>query len=240
MQKPRILRAVKEVGRRNEDAFAWNQAACRFVLSDGASTSYAGRAWARALCWQFMRDPEFGSEWLGAARSRFWQSVVPAPADDWSAPLAFERGSFATFLGVTILPECIIGHAVGDSVLFVVDGEKTVRQFPLMDSPDFKRDPVLLGSHPGVGLFDESDEGFCTGRIRLDIDVAKRETIRLIAATDAIAEWLVGEGSEQGLLERLVHVSEIKSTSQFHEFVGKARSSGTMRRDDCTVLVVEI
>ena len=71
MLMTRIYRAGKEAGRRSEDAFACNRTVGRFALSDGASTSYAGRAWARALCWQFMRDPDFGADWLLAARTRF-------------------------------------------------------------------------------------------------------------------------------------------------------------------------
>jgi hypothetical protein len=232
MLKPRIYWVGKEGGRRSEDAFAWSGAVGRFALSDGASTSYAGRAWARALCWQFMRDPDFGADWLSAARIRFRDTVVISEDEDWSASMAFERGSFATFLGFTVLPDRIQGYAIGDTVLFIFDEEGRVHWLPPLSPEEFGEDPILLSTHASLPTEAKG------GAPSTEFDFPQR-ALKAIAATDALAAWTVGDGDENGILGRLNFLADLKSNSEFRDFVHDARAKRSLKIDDCTLMIVE-
>jgi hypothetical protein len=238
MFKPRLYRARKEVGRRSEDAFACNRTVGRFVLSDGASTSYAGRAWARALCWQFMCDPNFGADWLQAARMRF-SDTVSVPDDDWSAVMASERGSFATFLGFTVLPNGIQGYAVGDSVLFIIDRQDCVHWIPCLCPGDFAKDPILLSTHRGLGMFAETEGDFDESRIDFAVESGTISQVRALAMTDAVAAWAIGTGEKTEILDRLTTLIQLTSNSQFGDFVRTERAAGSLKTDDCTVMILE-
>jgi hypothetical protein len=239
MFKTRLYRVSKGAGRRSEDAFACNREIGRFALSDGASTSYASRAWARALCWQFMRDPDFGPDWLQAARVRFSDSVTITD-DDWSATMAFDRGSFATFLGFTILPDCIQGYAIGDSILFIIDQHGSPHWFPALGPEDFARDPVLLSTRVGLGSFVETEDEFINHRIEFTLEAGTTFRAKAIATTDALAAWAIGNGDKANLIANLTTLTEIASNSGFHDFVQCERAAGSLRIDDCTLMIIEL
>jgi hypothetical protein len=238
MLKCRTYRLNKEIGRRSEDAFACNRTIGRFALSDGASTSYAGRAWARAPCWQFMRDPDCGGDWLSAARIRFLNSVA-IPSDDWSAAMAFDRGSFATFLGFTVLADRISGYAVGDTVLFVLDPDGYVRWWPSFSPEDFHRDPILLASQQGLSLFLETEEDFWKAQIDFAVKPDSPPLVKVIAATDAIAAWVMGNGDNGAIYSRLKALVNLTSNGQFGDFVQQEKAAGSLKIDDYTVMIIE-
>jgi hypothetical protein len=222
----------KRRGWRNEDAFAWNLDAQRYAVSDGASTSFAGRAWAMALCRQYKRDPDIRPGWLDHARTDF-RDALKISEDDWSAAEAFDRGSFATFLGLSILEEQLHVFAVGDTVLFVLDGEERLDCFPPVSPETFVSDPVLLSSHGNRPSFEETDENF--GAAKSDCQAGPH----ILIATDALAAWIVGDGGPSRIRERALLLTRMEKSAAFREFVEQQRANGRMRIDDTTLLIIQ-
>jgi hypothetical protein len=230
--KPRVFRVAKRVGWRNEDAFVWDLDTHRYAVSDGASTSFAGRAWAMALCRQFKRDPDIRAEWLEHARTDF-RDTLKISEDDWSAAEAFERGSFATFLALSILDDQLRVFAVGDTVLFVLDGEQRIECFPTVSPETFASDPILLSSHRNRISFDETDESLALAASECP------DGSLILIATDALAAWIVGDGGHSEMHKRARRLAAFRQSTAFRDFVEQERSEGGMRVDDTTLLIIQ-
>ncbi len=186
-----------------------------------------------------MVDINLGPGWLDAARDRF-TAKSSLPADDWAATHAFDRGSFATFLGLTITDAAILVHAIGDTILFVVAPDGQLSMFPPMQSGDFARDPVLLCSRAGRGAFPDTDEAFSDAEHAMQAPSEGWRGTRLIAATDALAEWIVRSQETNERLARLDQAVRHRDGESFRNWAGDAIASGEIRRDDCAVLMVRL
>src|SRR5688572_10364860 len=106
----------------NEDVYELEIETGRVAVSDGASESFDSRTWARLLATRFVKKPELSSNWLAQAIEDYSLSFDPA-ALSWSKQAAFDRGSFATLLGIE---ECIAHGtmdviAIGDSLAVLLD-----------------------------------------------------------------------------------------------------------------------
>jgi len=166
IQERRAFTRAKEQGRACEDVvLGWPQLG-RFAMSDGASISYDSRGWARTLCWQFMRDTNVDPDWLERARARFAARDAPAE-DDWAAILASDRGSYATFLGLTVTASFLVVHAIGDTVLFVLTPDSRLTIYPQLSHADFSAEPVLLCSVAGRGAFPDTEDAFLERQFEL-------------------------------------------------------------------------
>src|SRR5262245_48195361 len=88
----------------NEDFCAWRAAKHTWAVSDGASESFAAKRWARILALSFVDYPYVDKDWLAEASRRYSLSFNTAEMT-WNKAAAFERGSFATLLGVVWHPK---------------------------------------------------------------------------------------------------------------------------------------
>ena len=211
----------------------------RFALSDGASISYDSRGWARCLCRTFIRNTNFGADWLDVARTRFSDTFRPSE-NDWAAAHGWDRGSFATFLGFTLTRERLVTHGVGDTILFLVSEDK-IRIWPEMGEHDFTSSPALLCSHPGRSAFDDTEIAFEKATHHFVAPVGGWPAgTRLIVATDALAEWVIRALSHEDRLSRLNLISCHTDHAAFARWVSDAISGGEVRRDDCAIVVVEL
>ena len=186
-----------------------------------------------------MVDTNLSSDWLDAARDRYTAKSAP-PTDDWAAAHAFDRGSFATFLGLTITDATIMVHAIGDTVLFVVTPDGQLSMFPKMEVGDFARNPVLLCSRAGRGAFPDNDEAFSNAELVMNAPLGGWEGTRLIAVTDALAEWVVGSQETTQWLARLDQTAGHRDGGSFRAWARDAIALGEVRRDDCAVLMVRL
>jgi hypothetical protein len=239
IQTQKAFTRGKEFGRPCEDYVLGWQTQARYALCDGASISYDSRGWARALCWRFMRDPYFGPDWLEVVRMRFSATSAP-PSDDWSAAHAFDRGSFASFLGFTITPQLIKIHAVGDTVLFVIRPNERIVMIPDIKSEDFGRDPILLCSRPNRSAFPDDDEAFEMATYLVDAPALGWAGTRLVAVSDALAEWIARSQDDVGKIAKLSELSGISDRKEFLDWVLKAVADRRVRNDDCTVLKLNL
>jgi hypothetical protein len=221
---------------RNEDAFRWRPDRLALALSDGATESFDSRLWAAILARRFVRNRELSPEWTAAAIRVFRRRHRPE-AMSWSRRAAFERGSFATLLGVETsrdLQETRL-VAVGDTVAVLLDGNEVVASFPYASADDFRRRPALLSTRQEHNEFLARPDppGAPTVTWRLGDYAAPR----IACMTDAVAEWFLRLAAvDRSAGDILLALADI---AQFEAVVTHEREAGRMRVDDATVLILE-
>ncbi|MEU6129743.1 protein phosphatase 2C domain-containing protein [Saccharopolyspora sp. NPDC047091] len=206
----------------NEDACAADPVSLRFAVADGASTAARSDVWSRLLVEAFVHehldptDPgtrrELSSRWLAAV----WRADLA-----WFAQEKLSGGSAATFVGLTFSDETYRVHAVGDSCLFHLRGDRVLLAGPMFDPDEFDRFPELLRTSSESRGGDAVWEAVGT---HLSGDV-------FVLATDAVAATFLTACSTEGRVP--AHYVDTPS-----ELVDRARNEG--RNDDMTMCVIEI
>lgn len=219
----------------NEDKSAFSEDGSRFALCDGASESYNSRLWANVLAKKFAANPAFGAEWL-AEVVRDYIAGHDFGAMTWSQQAGFDRGSFATLLGIEFDLEhrTVDALAIGDCVAVLVDGERFVEAWPFANPERFKEHPTLLATKSEHNAF-VSELGFwnhCLKTFHLDTC----HYPRLVCMTDALAEWtLRGVRDGEPTLSRLLSLT---TEAELAELVLNERAAKRMRVDDSTLIIV--
>lgn len=211
----------------NEDSWMLAESRGFVAVSDGASSSFGARVWSRALVDAAIADD-------GAFEPSLFARCVERAATEWTAhhtqgvvawwaQEGLRRGAFATLLAMTIGDHAEgrgwTALAVGDSCVLHLRpsaaGWELLRSFPVESAAGFGSHPDLLSS---VNMPAASPVG-ATG-ILASGDV-------LVAATDAVSEWLLGDTARLGFAADapLGLISETVST---------ARVSRSMVNDDAT------
>ena len=215
---------------RNEDAFELLEAKGRFVLSDGASVSYDSANWAKVLCKQYVDEPRVDGNWIERTRARF-RIDTDRCSLPWFKQAAFDQGSFATLLGLTLSNKGTASIvAIGDSTIFWKFSDcDEVTSFPSCAPENFGFFPDLISTNPSENIYLDGPR----------IEGAKRSIklphgkVFFIMATDSVAEWLSSEVEKK--FERL---SNLESNEMFAELVNDERQFGHIKRDDSTVLAI--
>lgn len=91
---------AKRADEPNEDVYASLPFRHRYALSDGATESFAPRRWAQAVVQGFLDRQAVDRDWIRRASARYAQ-VFDRDTMSWSAQAAFDRGSFATLIGLS-------------------------------------------------------------------------------------------------------------------------------------------
>jgi len=212
----------------NEDSFAANAHTGTIAVSDGASSSFGSRVWSRALvdvaaASTLPLAPSFVGEVMTPS-AQAWKQHHEAGDLPWWAVEGLRRGGFATLLVVRIgrgrEGRAWQSLAVGDSCLFHMRKTKSgwglVRAFPLDSAEAFGSHPVLLSSVSPPPV-----EGIeLAGGLLVAGDI-------LIAATDAVSEWLLGDP------QRLTFAVQAP-IGDIADVVSAARRSREMVNDDAT------
>lgn len=221
----------------NEDAWAPNEALTCFAVSDGASESYDSRAWAQLLVAKYASDPHFLPSWVEDATAKYSQHV-DFDSLSWSKQAAYERGSFATLLGLQLAENGreVKVLAVGDSLACQLRGGDLVATFPYSSAEEFDARPALLSTLASKNAFLAEPDFFAR-------NTARTWTIEagdvLLLTTDAVGQWLLRESANEP--SSLLAVASICSDADLAELVLRMRAEQRMRYDDSTVvrLVVE-
>lgn len=219
----------------NEDKFAFSENGRRLALSDGASESFDSKLWADLLVHKFIADPKVRPEWVASVLAEY-SSAHDFQSMSWSKQAAFERGSFATLIGVEQFEEhdALEVVAIGDSVALLADGGKLVHGWPFEDPERFKERPTLLATVAGQNDF-IGVSGFWTLHGKTFYLEGLTDP-RLICMTDALGEWALKEvlAGRSGLYDLLA----IQTEEQLAELVIRERAEKRMRIDDSTLLVL--
>jgi hypothetical protein len=213
----------------NEDAHA--EGTSCVALTDGASESYDSQTWARLLAAAYVQDQCVGEDWV-AGRVRSYLESIDITSLSWSRQAAFERGSFATLLGLKLASN---GHAidvlaVGDSLAVHVRNGVILSSFPFARPEEFDARPRLLSTLATANAF-VGEQGFFAGN-NITWDVQIGDAILLV--TDAVGHWLLSHPEE---LPKLLAVS---MAEEFTQLVVEQRQTRRMRLDDSTVLRIAV
>jgi hypothetical protein len=200
----------------NEDALAWEPP--RLALADGASSDAFSGLWAQQLCRDFIahgaldRERAYG-EWHAALGQK------PLP---WFLADKLRQPTHASFLGLTWGATLQI-QAAGDSCVFVIRDDTLALSFPYQRAEDFATHPQLIptqGNPPSLR--------------GMTLTLQPHDT--LLAATDALAAWLLAEQASRPWSSLLA----LQNPGDFVRFIEALRSARRLSLDDTTLAIVSL
>lgn len=204
----------------------------RWALSDGASESYDSRAWAHLLVSRYVESPAVSPLWV-ADSVRDYASTVDAGNLSWSQLGAFERGSFATLLGVEMASNStdVEVLAIGDSVALHVRDGAIVAGYPFRVPEDFPDRPRLLSTLTSMNDF-VFEPDFVTRNSSRTWAVQPGDVLLLM--TDAVAYWALKESADE---PSSVHVLlNVAGQDDFEALVLRLRAERRLKLDDSTLV----
>ena len=216
----------------NEDATLLRLGQDRAAVFDGASESFAARRWARQVAHRWGRSTSPG--WLAQARGDYAQHV-DALAKTWAQEVAAERGSYTTIAAVTLTPAGLSVTTVGDSCVFLLDQEEIVWSHPFTSEEQFTSAPQALSTRPD--LTEDDDDALIHGTLL--IQPARVAATHVMLATDAVSAWLLTDDPDQRR-KRTRQLLASRSGDDFATLVADERTSGRLKVDDTTVLVLTL
>lgn len=217
----------------NEDTFRLSPRKNTYALSDGASVSYDSIAWSRIVATHYVQQAAITRDWLDNCiaefNRRYDREKMP-----WHKQGAFDRGSFASLLGVRVMPENELRiAAVGDSVAVLCDGRRLSSSFPYQTAQQFDDAPMLLSSDRSKNpIFADdvlSEDKTCVWPLK------HLNSPRLYCMTDALGQWLLARGSETAAA--IECLDGLQTRRAFERFVAEERNAKRLKRDDTTLLV---
>ena len=217
----------------NEDKFVINIAKSRIALSDGASESFDSKTWASIIVNSFSNNPSLKKNWLTKSISKF-NDNIDIDSMSWSKQASYERGSFATLLGIEFFQEhkSIEVSAVGDSVAVLLNDCELTKSFPYTLSLEFKQRPELFCTNGELNNFYHSPHFFKLHHKTWSI--REMTSPVLLCMTDALAEWAFRKSEDGTPVWKTL--TEIDSLTDFEKLISNERASKSMRIDDSTLI----
>lgn len=216
----------------NEDAVDKQPYRGLYAVSDGASESYAPGLWARLLVQRFLANQRVDEFWLRSACNLF-ASHFDRERMPWSAQAAYDRGTFATLLGVRLrgVDRRADVLAIGDSLAVLGNGARFVESFPYAQADEFRQKPLLVSTlmDRNSGLAARLSDGAASRAW----DLSSLKAPCILCMTDALGAWLLDAKDE-----RLPILLAMRTKLQFRSLIDGERAAGRMRRDDTTLLVI--
>jgi hypothetical protein len=209
----------------NEDALCLNVKGV-YAISDGAAESFASRRWAQLLVCRYIREARIDEKWVAHAIAAYNEAFDRATMP-WSAQAGFDRGSFATLLGIQFDPSGVWVVGIGDSLAVLDDGDEIHDTFPYNEPEQFRAKPLLLST------IHDRNGAILGGNFSTYWRLDGMDSPKLFCMTDAIGAWLLSARAE-----RMARLRALKTRAEFIALVEEARADGTMRRDDTTLLVI--
>lgn len=215
-----------------EDACDARQYKGVFAVSDGASESYCSGKWARILVNRFVDRQGVDRDWVASAIAEY-NGHFNRDAMGWSAQAAFDRGSFATLLGLVFVSGGVSARiiSIGDSLAALVDEGRLVGSYPFQDPEQFRANPLLLST-----VMERNAQLMEPGALKhltTEWQLAGLRHPRILLMTDAIGAWLLAAPEA-----RLGQLLELRSRSAFAALISSERAARRMKRDDTTLLVL--
>ncbi|MBB6049611.1 hypothetical protein [Armatimonas rosea] len=198
----------------NEDALLWAEG--RLALADGASSDAFSGLWAQALCQAFLTDGTLERDVAATA----WRAMIPSPVP-WFLADKLRHATHSSFLGLEWDPTTLRVQVIGDACVFVIRDDLLVFAFPYTRAEDFSTYPALL---PTQGPLPE----LC------HTEFALQSGDTILAATDALAAWLLHEREHQPWGSLLA----LQNAGDFQRFIMALRTARRLALDDTTLAVV--
>lgn len=221
----------------NEDAWSTNDGTTNIALSDGASESYDSKRWAQLLVQRYVKDQCCADDWVLSAWVQetvdVYEQGVDFDALSWSKQLAFERGSFATFLTAELAENGSVVEvlSIGDSLAVHCRQSEIVHSYPFTLPEEFDSRPQLLSTRSAENFF-LTESGFFRNHTSKAWHTQPGDIIYL--ATDAVGQWLLREASAD--VNSIDVMQSITNEVEFAELVLKLRAEHRIKLDDSTIL----
>jgi hypothetical protein len=233
-RRPLAFTTSKVEGQRNEDSYSWSHKGV-WALSDGASISFDSASWSQILVRRYCREPQFSHDWLSRAIVEF-SALYNRDELPWMKQAAFDKGSFASFLGVQLHDDATLIQiiAIGDSLAVLCDGDRVKDTFPYRVASEFEQAPQLLSTNPSENAFlRDSDWSY---NLSCDWKFDGLQEPTLLCMTDALGYWLLSRLQEGG--SPITVLRKIRKLKTFVEFVKTERAAGRLRTDDTSLLAL--
>lgn len=203
----------------------------RIALVDGASASYDARRWARFLAAAVSSGDGSLADGIDAAQRAWAEAPAPGGGDpSWLEEAARARGNWATCLVIDLGPGAVHAQAVGDTCLVHVRGDRLVSCFPVTAAAGFGSTPDLVCDDPALPA---------TGPVVHQYHAPLVAGDRLLALTDAIAEWFLSQHEGGCAPSELVREID-RAAPAFGSFTAQEREAGRLRDDDVTLVSVGV
>ncbi len=229
-----------------EDAVDADDSGLVVAVSDGASSAFMSRAWARILVAGFVEQPPAPTldslhEWTVRMSERWGQIASDATGErgteEWWNQASTDRGSSATILGLRLVPTGSgfrwSAIAIGDTIVAQVrsnpqdGGVALIRSFPIEGADTFDATPELL---PTTATLDVAE----LPALRFTEGTAEPGD-SLLVMTDALAQWALRSEAEG----RAPWTWLLGATgTELEALVSAGRSDGTLVDDDVTLVRV--
>ena len=231
---PLAFSVPKREDQHNEDSF-YRSAKGVYALSDGASVSFDSASWARILVRRYTRNPEFTREWLQAAIAEFCK-LYDRDKLPWMQQASFDRGSFASLLGVRMVDggRAIQVLSVGDCLAVLCDGDRIKATFPLSSASEFSTSPQLICTNPMHNAFLEKMD--FSYDLVADWSFRGLEQPALLCMTDALGHWLLSQRDRD--CSPISILRKVRTPGAFARFVKEERAAGRLKRDDTTLIAL--
>jgi hypothetical protein len=237
-----------------QDYFQANHENNCFAIADGASQSFYPSIWAELLVNHFCQNPNINKgnweDWLQPIQEKWLveveQRVIKAKNENspvWVTNqnrFSFREPATSTFIGVQFIGDKVKGSIIGDSCLFIVEGDQLSKKYQLIhtyllkESKDFNDCPGYFASY-------NKDNNFISDNFQISLNQKKsQKDIYFILATDALSEYIFKcTENENNIFETLLSISSPKI---FEGLVASARNSDSikMKNDDVTLLILSI
>lgn len=216
----------------NEDRWKHSPDDKTFAVSDGASVSFDSAPWAQILCSHFISNPDISRKWLQNAAAEY-NAVYDREAMPWMQQGAFDRGSFATLIGVVLADDAKSARifSAGDSIFALTDRRQLICTIPYTAPDEFDHSPTLFSTSAFENTFWTDDAISESWR---ELNLSSHEEPVLLMMTDALGRWLIERP------ESVSTLLDIKDENEFAQLVAKERAEGRLKRDDSTLLVIGV
>ncbi|MCA2671459.1 MULTISPECIES: PP2C family serine/threonine-protein phosphatase [unclassified Microcystis] len=231
-----------------QDNFQSDTANNCFAIADGATQSFYSSIWSKLLVDYFCENPQIDKnnwqEWLELIQKEWLERVTaelktaksgnnPAWIDIQNRLNRFESAT-STFIGLQFIENQAKISIVGDSCLFIFQGNQLIQTYLLKKSTDFNNQPEYFGSR---SKNNDHEPKF------LDIELKYKQhsdKLYFVLATDALAEYIFKYTEQQR--DILTTLLGIDSQQNFEKFVEYARHNDTikMKNDDVTLMILEV
>lgn len=218
----------------------------RFVMCDGATTGFAGGAWAQSLA-NALSSHDGSIDWktvVLCARNSYDARFKPEQMNIFKQQ-NFMKGSSSTVLLVeqdATNDHLIRLTAVGDSCCFAMRPDGVIlKAFPISNEVDFAKDPYLVTcTDEGIRcLFDEQYKDLFWKTELWDFSALKG--CRLICATDAVSRWIEQNRANPSQIAGLVNFAlRKKRKTEYSRRIQWLREHDGMPTDDSTIAVLSV
>jgi hypothetical protein len=229
----RAFSAPKRRGEPNEDSYRFSNNGV-FAVSDGASVSFDSASWSKILVQHYAREPDFSLKWLSSAIADF-SKLYDRESLPWMQQAAFDRGSFASLLGVRSFDKgrFLKVFAVGDALAVLCDGDAIQATYPYSSPAQFDQRPQLLSTMHDQNLFlsgvDVKDDLYAHWTF------SGLRNPALLCMTDALGRWVLSLKTKKPAPISILR--DISRQQEFIKFVERERASGRLKRDDTTLII---